>query len=384
MRAPAQRDGLFALAGALMVHGVVAAFVLAPEPAPEAGGGIGLVSVSLGQSGAPSSTSAGSVEARPLVGSQPEPGRPELDLAEVVPPAEMAEEPVVLNELVTGPDKSEPAVAETEVTATPEPMFEKAEEVIELPETDNTQSVASVLKLEQDPLEVEVAEVVMEADVAVDVVEIPALQPVAPPLEEPEELLEPEVTETVPETAEVEAQSNVAPVAVPPVPLLKPDVPEATFDGADDALEEGMELAQTQAQTGVDGPTDLAQEGEGDDGLTGRERDGGESDASSSGSGEPNQQAIDYFVILQNWLERHKDYPRSAMVRGEEGVVLLYFVIGRDGLVQEHRIHQSSGHEVLDREVLAMIERAQPLPRIPDSLGYAHLELVIPIAFNLH
>lgn len=90
-----------------------------------------------------------------------------------------------------------------------------------------------------------------------------------------------------------------------------------------------------------------------------------------------------YAAQLQAWLEKHKEYPRRAELRRQQGTALLYLILDRDGQVLEHRIKETSGHRLLDREVLAMIERAQPLPRMPDEVPNASLELVVPVEFFL-
>ena len=90
-----------------------------------------------------------------------------------------------------------------------------------------------------------------------------------------------------------------------------------------------------------------------------------------------------YMAQLQAWLERHKEYPRRAKLRRQEGTVLLYFVMNREGRVLEYRIRQRSGHASLDRAVEEMIERAQPLPKMPQEMRQARLELVVPVQFFL-
>jgi len=103
--------------------------------------------------------------------------------------------------------------------------------------------------------------------------------------------------------------------------------------------------------------------------------------AQASG-GQPGARA-NYMASLQAWLEKHKRYSRRARSRRQEGTVLLYFVMDRSGKVLRHRIHKGSGHDLLDKEVLAMIERAQPLPAIPDSMTEKTLELIVPVRFSL-
>ena len=48
-----------------------------------------------------------------------------------------------------------------------------------------------------------------------------------------------------------------------------------------------------------------------------------------------------------------------------------------------HTVERSSGHALLDEEVEAMIERAQPLSRMPAEMAQAHLEIVVPVRFSL-
>jgi protein TonB len=86
---------------------------------------------------------------------------------------------------------------------------------------------------------------------------------------------------------------------------------------------------------------------------------------------------------LRAWLERHKTYPRPAQRRRMEGTAYLYFVMDRRGRVLAHRLQRSSGHDLLDREVLDLIQRAQPLPGLPASMSQDRLELVVPIQFQL-
>jgi protein TonB len=82
-------------------------------------------------------------------------------------------------------------------------------------------------------------------------------------------------------------------------------------------------------------------------------------------------------------LERQKQYPRAARTRGMEGTTLLWVRLDRGGRVVGYEVQESSGHRVLDRAVLRAIERANPLPPLPDSYPGAELEVVIPIAFRL-
>jgi protein TonB len=96
----------------------------------------------------------------------------------------------------------------------------------------------------------------------------------------------------------------------------------------------------------------------------------------------PNAEAS-YYATLLAWLERHKEYPRRAQLRRQEGVAHLRFTIDGQGRVIGHRIERSSGHESLDDAVERMIAKASPLPPIPAALGKNSLDVVVPIQFYL-
>ena len=87
--------------------------------------------------------------------------------------------------------------------------------------------------------------------------------------------------------------------------------------------------------------------------------------------------------LLLAHLERHKNYPRAARKRQEQGTSLLRFRMDRSGRVLSYALAGSSGYEALDAEVLAMIERAQPLPPLPAEVTEAVVEIVVPVQFAL-
>jgi protein TonB len=105
-------------------------------------------------------------------------------------------------------------------------------------------------------------------------------------------------------------------------------------------------------------------------------------DAGGAGGGEAGI-SPDYLDVLRAWLERHKEYPRQAQLRRQEGTALLRFVIDRDGQVLSYQIERSSGHASLDAAVEAMLERARPLPAMPSDMAQARLELSLPVTFEL-
>jgi protein TonB len=87
---------------------------------------------------------------------------------------------------------------------------------------------------------------------------------------------------------------------------------------------------------------------------------------------------------LQAHLARFKQYPADAKMSHHEGTPVVRFTMTRAGKVLSYRMENSSGHVSLDREALALIERAQPLPPLPDEVPSSVIELVLPLRFQLH
>ena len=82
-------------------------------------------------------------------------------------------------------------------------------------------------------------------------------------------------------------------------------------------------------------------------------------------------------------LERNKRYPQAAQARREQGVTQVFFSLDRSGRIIESRVVRSSGASSLDEEALALLRRAQPFPAPPRELRGDHVDLTVPIRFNL-
>ena len=81
-------------------------------------------------------------------------------------------------------------------------------------------------------------------------------------------------------------------------------------------------------------------------------------------------------------LERYKRYPAEAQSRGESGVAQLAFSVDRGGSVHHAHIVRGSGSSSLDRETLALVERAAPMPPPPPEVTGAQIPVVVPIRYN--
>ncbi len=90
-----------------------------------------------------------------------------------------------------------------------------------------------------------------------------------------------------------------------------------------------------------------------------------------------------YGRTLAAAVDRHKRYPRIALLRQWQGTVLLQLNIGADGRVQEHRLAHSSGYQALDQQALEMLREAMPLPMAPAQLAGVDLSIDIPVIFRI-
>ena len=64
--------------------------------------------------------------------------------------------------------------------------------------------------------------------------------------------------------------------------------------------------------------------------------------------------------------------------------MLLHFVMDAEGHVTSAEIQKSSGRPALDKEALALMDRAQPLPALPADFPTRTLDAVVPIEFALN
>jgi len=86
---------------------------------------------------------------------------------------------------------------------------------------------------------------------------------------------------------------------------------------------------------------------------------------------------------LLGHLERYKRYPASAQARRQQGAPQVRFTMDRAGHLLASKLERASSYAVLDVEALALLERAQPLPALPDEVVGDTLEIVVPIEFFL-
>ena len=231
----------------------------------------------------------------------------------------------------------------------------------------------------------------VEAFSPVESVEVPAVERAVVPVEassrvdsiEAVKVGEPRINPSVPATL-VEPHEEV--VVQDPVARVSPGSERVVPPRAKAALEPPREKGHdTPKLANVAGPPSREQRAAVAHSVRDKGEEAGVSINLNRGTertGVPSARA-DYLTQLRTWLERHKEYPFRARVRGQEGTALLYFVVDGDGRLRNHELRQSTGYALLDREVLAMVARAQPLPGAPDDLDSTTFELIIPVQFFL-
>ena len=82
-------------------------------------------------------------------------------------------------------------------------------------------------------------------------------------------------------------------------------------------------------------------------------------------------------------LNEAKRYPNRARRYRQEGIAYLHFTMNREGQVLAKSIERSAGYALLDDETLALIDRAQPLPKPPAEIQGEVLKFVVPVEFFL-
>ena len=364
-----RRHWLVALALATGLHAGLFISVFWQETDADAkSAGVGGIEVALGPAGgAPGSVAAVTAETE----------------ADQVRPAEASADPSLEETTAVPPDVATTEAIEPTETAVVEAMetpVETPAEVAEAqPETATPQAVASV-----ETMAAETVEMPNEVPELIPVIETVQESEREPPVPEVPVAVQAAMAETAPPD-----QIAARPADVPALPKRKPRPPEPAHklvkpepaaEPIPVRLSQAVQAAEPiEAQVAAAAPSTPGSGGK--SGIQDR-LDAGNSASDASAGGLAGRET-DYAAVLLAWLERHKEYPRRAQTRRQQGVVLLYLVIDRNGQVLESRIEESSGYRLLDRATLDMLKRASPLPPMPDDLPRERLELVVPVQFSI-
>jgi protein TonB len=76
-------------------------------------------------------------------------------------------------------------------------------------------------------------------------------------------------------------------------------------------------------------------------------------------------------------------YPAAALAVRTTGVVTMHFSVRRNGQIDRLEIRKSSGNDGLDRAASDIMQKAQPLPPIPDRMHTDRVDGDLPINFGV-
>ena len=76
-------------------------------------------------------------------------------------------------------------------------------------------------------------------------------------------------------------------------------------------------------------------------------------------------------------------YPPDALSARIFGVAMVHFVVRRNGQIERLAIAKSSGNAGLDKAAIDILQKAQPLPPIPDRMHTDRVDGTLPINFGV-
>ncbi len=90
-----------------------------------------------------------------------------------------------------------------------------------------------------------------------------------------------------------------------------------------------------------------------------------------------------YGNSLWGAISKYKKYPKIAAMRNWQGEAIVELELDGNGKLKSKKIVQSSGHDVLDKQALEMVEKALPFPAPPEALRGNSFTITVPIPFKL-
>lgn len=92
-----------------------------------------------------------------------------------------------------------------------------------------------------------------------------------------------------------------------------------------------------------------------------------------------------YTQTIALWLDKFKVYPEAAKAGGMQGRAMVRIRIDRRGNIHYRILSERTAYPLLDKAVLDMVRRANPVPAVPSDYPVAdeYLEFVIPVSFKL-
>jgi protein TonB len=91
----------------------------------------------------------------------------------------------------------------------------------------------------------------------------------------------------------------------------------------------------------------------------------------------------EYLRGLQQAIGRNRFYPQGARRQDLTGVVAVAFTIHADGRLDDIRVSNGSGFDVLDQAALETLRRLGSYKPIPPVTGRSRWPVRVPIVFDL-
>ncbi len=106
--------------------------------------------------------------------------------------------------------------------------------------------------------------------------------------------------------------------------------------------------------------------------------------SSGGGGGNSGDQARsrytrEHYAYIKELIEKNLSYPPRARKMGWTGRVVVCFQVLKNGRVDKIRVKNSSGYEILDKNVIDTIREVEPFPRPPEWV-----EISMPIIYRLY
>lgn len=91
----------------------------------------------------------------------------------------------------------------------------------------------------------------------------------------------------------------------------------------------------------------------------------------------------DYLSRVFRHIEPYRVYPPSARENRQSGRVVTRVTINRDGQLVDARVERSSGWPIIDAAEIAAIQRAMPLPPVPNGMPGDPIVLILPMNYGM-
>lgn len=88
------------------------------------------------------------------------------------------------------------------------------------------------------------------------------------------------------------------------------------------------------------------------------------------------------FWVRQIVARLEDKKPTATIGLAQPATAQVSFTVGRDGTIRSKAIARTSGVAAVDKEAMAMLDRAQPFPPMPATMGEPALSFSLPLRFR--